>query len=142
MNTIRLAFLLSIGSCVLGCGGSSQSREDIRKTAQESFNAAETSFEGKDYTAAEKEYTVALGGGLNIDYLDKAAVKRAICRAEMGDIDQATADLNEWEQKALQLDLVYAAQSYVFEKQGKSKEAREAWNKAKRINKNVQKLGD
>ncbi len=142
MNICRFALLVSIGSCVLGCGGSSQSRVELRKSAQEAFKAAEAAFAGKDFSAAEKEYTAALEGGLHIDHLDTAGVKRAVSRAELGDLDQAMADLVEWEQNAMEMDLVYAAQSYVFEKQGKTKESRAAWKKARRINRRVRKFGD
>ena len=115
---------------------------ETRKSAQEAFNAAEAAFDGKDFSLAEKEYTAALEGGLNIDSLDTAGVKRAVSRAELGNLDQAMADLVEWEQNAMQMDLVYAAQSYVLEKQGDTKQAKAAWKKARRINRRVRKFGD
>lgn len=141
MNTIRFALLFSIGSCVLGCGGSSPSREGVRKSAKDAFNAAETAFDAKDFSTAEKEYAAALGGGLYIDLIDTARVKQAVSRAELGDLDQAMADLVEMERDAMEMDLVYSAQSYVLAKQGESGKSKAAWKKARRINRRVRTFG-
>jgi tetratricopeptide (TPR) repeat protein len=143
MNIPRIALLVSIGSCALGCGGTAQSLIDARKSVQEAFNAAEAAFDGKDFAVAEKEYTNALeAGGLYPDLLDIAMVKRAVSRANLGNLDQAMADLTELERYAMQMDLVYAAQSFVLAKQGKKREASAAWNKARQINRAVEQYSD
>jgi tetratricopeptide (TPR) repeat protein len=137
----RLALLVSIAAFTLGCGGSKQAATDARLSASESFQAAEDAFDRKEFSLAESEYSNALKGGLYIDLLDTALAKRAVSRAELGNLDQALQDLNEQERRAVQLDIVYAAKSYVLGKQGKTSESRAAWSKAQRINRSIQEFG-
>ena len=143
MNISLIALLASLALCALGCGGSTQDAVNVRLSAKESYEAAEEAFEAKDFSLAEKKYANALeGGGLYPDLIETAWVMRAISRAELGDVDQALNDLNELEHHAMQLDIVYAAQSFVLAKKGDSRGASVAWNKARRINRAVKKFSD
>ena len=143
MNLLRYGiFATLLLLVVVGCGSSKQVAID-RRSAQQAFDEGVASFAKKDYEPAMMHLDHALETpGLYPDLFTEAHVKRAICAAALGDIPSAIAELDEMARIAPELDLVYAARSYVFAKQGKKKAAKAAWVKARRINRAVEKFTD
>ena len=129
---------------IAGCGyGTSEDVIEQRQAAQKAYSEALQAIASKDYTAAKTLLDHAIDSGkLHLDVLSPAYVNRAICSAAAGDFAAAHADLDAMEQGAPNLDEIFAARSYVLEKQGKSKEAKAAWSKARRMNRYVKRTSD
>lgn len=138
----RMAIVCLLAAAI-GCSSQAEKMADVRQSAQQFFDEAETAFATKNYAAAEPKYSQAITqGGLGPDAYDAAAVKRAICWGALNRADEAIAELARLEPGASNLDAILAARSYVLNKQGKAVEARTALAQAKRLNPAVQVLKD
>ena len=132
-----------VAASVVGCSSPADKLEDVRRTAQEEFDAAMTAFNARDYAAAETKLAAALKlGGLYPDLYCEAAVKQAVCWAAAGKTTEAMSELDRLEQGAPNLDQIYAARSYVLAKQGKVAESRAALAKARQLNRTVSEFKD
>lgn len=128
---------------VVGCSSPADKLEDVRRTAQEEFDAAMTAFNARDYAAAEAKLAAALKlGGLYPDLYCEAAVKQTVCWAAAGKTTEAMSELDRLEPGAPNLDQIYAARSYVLAKQGKVAESRAALAKARQLNRTVSEFKD
>ena len=134
MRLLTNISLVCLSAWLVGCGSQAQQVEN-RQTAAQSHQEGVASFSGKDYPAAQQQLTAAIeAGDLPVDLYVDAHVKRAVANAVLGDYDQAHADLDKMEQGALDLDVVFAARSFVLEKEGKQAASKAAWSEARRIN--------
>lgn len=127
-----------------GCGyGTDADVVQSRENAQQAYDEALQAFASQDFATAKSHLDTAIAtGDLYRDVLPTAYVMRAICSASAADFAAAHADLDAMVKGAPNLDEVFAARSYVLEKQGKTKEAKSAWAKARRINRYVRKFKD
>jgi len=146
MTRKRLLFIL-LGFLAMPCagcgGGSSKDAIESRQSAQKAYDDALQAIASKDYTTAKPLLDQAIDSGwLYVDMISSAYVNRAICSAAAGDFAAAHADLDEMEKGAPNLDEIFAARSYVLEKQGKTKAAKAAWSRARRMNRYVKKYTD
>lgn len=137
-NVISPLYLVCV-LLLVGCSDASEELVDARELASSAYEEANTTFEQKNYEAAEAKYTEAIdSGGMFLDSLVSATINRAVCRAFMGDATQAKKDLDLLrEQAGEDSALFHSAMSYVLSKQGKSRESKLALSYAKRKNKNV-----
>ena len=144
MRSGLIASLASVALIVstVGCDSSGKLAAS-RESAYQSCKEADAAFENQDYQVARDLFTQAIdSGSLNIDVYVSSMIKRAVCFAALGDIDGAHAELDKVEQGPSDMDLVYSARSYVFAKEGRKKEAKAAWSRARRINRGVHKFQD
>lgn len=126
---------------LIGCGESSADRAESRRNAQDLFNDAVQAIEKQDHATAKPLLDKAIASGqLHVDIILSAHIKRAICSAVAGDFAAAHADLDKMEQGPVDLGAVWAARSFVLEKEGKSSEAKAAWSKARGYNPGVAKI--
>jgi len=144
MKLLKFIVVALLALPIVGCsGGSSEKVIESRQAAQKSYDEALQAIANKDYASAKPLLDQALSSGrLYGDMISPAYISRAICSAAVGDFSAAHADLDEMEKGAPNLDDVFAARSYVLEKQGKTKAAKAAWSKARRMNRYVKKIVD
>jgi len=140
--------LIIVSACValvfgvVGCNSSGR-QASKRELAYRLVQEANAALEKHQYQEARAKFSQAIDtGGLNVDIYINATIQRAICAATLGDFEAAYADLDRMEQGAPNLDVVYAARSFVLAKQGKKKEAKAVWAKARRFNRKVKPFGD
>ena len=128
---------------IAGCStGTPEEVIESRKAAQKAFDDALQAVSSKDFVAAKTLLDQAIDSGkLYHDAISPAHINRAICSAMAGDFESAHADLDKMERGAPNLDEIFAARSFVFQKQGKTREAKAAWAKARRVNRYVRKFG-
>jgi len=140
MKTVTLLLICFLG----GCGsGTSPSIIETRRSAQQAYDEGLKAFASKDFPTAEQRFTEALeAGGLYPDLYDTARANQVVAMAAQGKVEAALIALAKLEDNAEQKDLVFAAHSYLLKKQGKTKEARVAWARARRINRYVKKYTD
>jgi len=141
MQVIRNGLLVLLVLGAPGCGGSSAKQAIGREEAAQAYIDGMAALESKDYATAQQQLTVAIDTGfLNIDRYVNASTKRAIAYAAQGDFDTALAELDELLKDAPNTDEIHAVRSFVFEKQGKDREAKAAWEAARKINRSVKKV--
>ena len=137
------AVVLVLTVCLCGCSSQEADLAGQRQDTQASYDAAIEALEKHDYGLAETRLTEAIeGGGLRIDQLVDAYIQRAVCYARLGKFEAAHADLDQIEGGAPDLDVVYAARSFVFQKEGRTSEAAAKLNQARRLNPRVQTFED
>lgn len=140
--TTRIGLLTVFsGMVVLGCGSAAKQGQS-RETAAKSYQAGITALESRDYSGAVEHLTAALEGGWLGYTTVSAYTKRAIAQAALGNYDEAHADLDQAEAGEGASAQTYAARSYVFEKQSQPKEAKAAWNRARKLDRRVKKIED
>lgn len=131
-----------ICTALVGCGGTSEDVIESRKAGQQAYDNALQSMAAKDYAAAKEQLETAIKHGrLQLDVKATAYTKLAACQAATGDISAAHATLDDLQQQAPNMDEVFAARSFVFQQEGKTKQAKAAWAKARRMNRYVEKIG-
>lgn len=127
---------------ILGCSNNTtQETIDQRQAAQQAYDQSLEALARGDIEAAKPllDKVIELGT-LPIDLRCSAYVKRAVCLAISGDFESAHADLDEMEKGAPNMDEVLSARSFVFEKQGKTRESKAAWAKARQLNRYVARI--
>ena len=125
---------LLLALVTLGCGGPGGNPAD-REAANRDYNEAVAALQSQDFQTAVDKFSRALETGyLNADRYVDASVQRAIGLAGLGDFDAAHAALDELEKDAQVIEVSYAARGFIFEKQGRKKQAAAAWKKARRSN--------
>jgi Tfp pilus assembly protein PilF len=139
----KLLVPLAIALAAAGCRRSTDLPEEKRKNAQQAYQEGVAAFESRDFTTARDKLNEAISSGaVYSGSIVDAKVRFAVATAATGDIGAATAQLDELEKNAPDLDLVYAARSYVLAKQGKLAESRAALAKARQYNRTVQEFKD
>jgi len=124
---------------LVGCGESE--KEYSRESAIALFSEGKEALEQGDYPTAQSKLTEAVEmGWLNPDFTGKAMVLITVAVAAQGNYDEAHSKLDELEKEPIPADIVLSARSYVLQKQGKKRQAKLAWNKARRINRSVPKF--
>ena len=133
---------LVVLAAAAGCGAApGEEYADLRRNCKAALDEAETVFAQGNFEAACQKYDEALQpGGLNPDLYVLAVTKRAVCWGYQGKFDEAFAALDEVAPGAANLDMIYAARSFLLRKQGKIPEAKAAWGQAKRINRSVEQF--
>ena len=140
-DALRIGLLLVAGAPILGCDSTAKHAQS-RETASESYQTGISAFESRDYNGAVEHLTAALESGWLGYTTVSAYTERAIAQAALGNYDEAHSDLDKAEEgEGASLD-TYVARTYVFEKQGKQKEAKAAWNQARRLNRRVKRIKD
>ena len=143
-GTSRLALFAGsvlTGALTLGCGGSEKAAES-RLTANQSFEKANQLVESGDHAGAVEALNDALGSALDGDRREEAMVQRAILQARLGQADEALTAFAELEQYGTDLATIYAAKAYVLSKKGDDSGAKQAFSKAKRINRRIKPIRD
>ena len=141
MRAMRGAIVLMLA--VWPCGCSSQANPSRRADAETSYIKAIEALEQHDYGLAIAAFTEALEAeGLEVDDLLDAYIQRALCSARLGEFDAAHADLDAAAEGPAEMDVVHAARSFVFQKQGRANEAAQQLNQARRINPGIQPFTD
>ena len=108
---------------------------DTRADAQTAFDAAIHAYSGKQYEPANESFTQALESpGLNADQYVAAYTQRAIARAHLKQFVGAHADLDLATEGAADMAQVHLARAFVLEQEGNSNQARQEFNKARRLN--------
>lgn len=142
---MRIAASLSMALVLLtaGCRRSNELAEDKRVTARQAYNEGVTALEGRKYTVARDKLQEAISSGaVYSGSIVDARVRLAVATAGAGDLQTASMQLDDLEQNAPELDLVFAAKAYVLAKQGKAAESRAALAKARQYNRSVQEFKD
>ena len=148
LTTVKLtatkAITLLLFCSLVGCGrGTSPAVVETRLSAQQAYDEGVEAFQSKDFSTAEQRLTEALeAGGLYSDLFDLARARQVVAMAAQGKIEEAQAALAIFEANALEKDLVFSTRSYVLRKQGKKKESKAAWARARRINRYVKRFAD
>jgi tetratricopeptide (TPR) repeat protein len=145
VRSARIAAFAAFASCaallLAGCGGGVKGVD--RESAYGSIARAETAFAARDFATAATEFQEALKvGGLNVDAYCDASVKLAVSLGATQKFDEAHALLDKLAAGAPNMDLVYAARSFVLAKQGKAAEANAALANARRLNRAVAPFAD
>ncbi len=126
------AVLTLASSC--GCGGSSELAH-TRETAHAAVQEGQAAFASRDFaTTAAKLAPAVASGMLNVDVYCQATVELAIAYAADGKYDEALAALDKLTAEAPNQAEIFAARSFVFKKQGKSREAAAALQQARKLN--------
>ena len=140
-DALRIGLLLVAGAPILGCDSPAKQAQS-RETAAQSYQAGISALESRDYNGAVEHLTAALESGW-LGYSTTAAyTKRAIAQAALGNYDEAHSDLDKAEEGEGASAETFVARTYVFEKQGKQKEAKAVWNQARKLNRRVKKIED
>ena len=87
---VAVAGLVSASSCT-----SSQNSPASRVDAESAFDKAEAAFEQEDYATAESNYAIAVEGGLPVDLLGPAFLKRGIALGHLGRYEEAMKSIDE-----------------------------------------------
>lgn len=144
MKPLKVFVFVSLALPIAGCGY--RTSEEViasRQAAQQAYDKALQGIASKDFASAKPLLDQAIDSRkLYVDVLASAYVSRAICSAAAGDFKAAHADLDEMEKGAPNLDEIFAARSFVLRKQGKTKAAKAAWARARRMNRYVKKITD
>ncbi len=133
--------LLCLPLCILwvGCGGAE--KEYSRESANALYSEGREALEQGDFPTAQSKLTEAVEmGWLNPDFTGRAMVLTTVAMAAQGNYEEAHAKLDELEKEPIPADLVLSARSFVLQKQGKNRQAKLAWSRARRINRSVRKF--
>lgn len=142
---MKIAASLSMALVLLtvGCRRSNELAEDKRVAARQAYNEGVTALESRQYAVARDKLQEAIStGAIYSGSIVDAKVRLAVATAGAGDLSTASTQLNDLEQNAPELDLVFAAKAYVLAKQGKAAESRAALAKARQYNRTVQEFKD
>ncbi|MEM9351773.1 MAG: hypothetical protein AAGA92_02055 [Planctomycetota bacterium] len=124
-----------------GCGGTPADVVSNREASAKACEEAEQAFKKGDFQTAKSKFEAAFEiGNLQLDLYAEALVKHAVCMAGVGEVEQAARKLDELEQQPIPEDLILSARSFVLEKQGKKRDAKLAWSRARKINRMVPKF--
>lgn len=130
-------FICLASVLVAGCG---EPETANLKDANAEYESAVNAMDSGSFDQAVTHFTAALdAGGLNPDQYGDSLLRRAECYGRSGDFAAAHTDLDNAEMGA-DLDRVYATRSFVFSKEGKTKEASAAMSKAKKENRSVKAI--
>ena len=130
---------------LMGCGDSGKVIDPTTLAdAQNSYDMAMDEIAAKNTEEALTHLDVALqpGAGLPADIYVDARIQRAICLARVDRFADAHADLDNASEGAGDMSAVHAARSFVFSKEGKGTESKQAMRDAKKINKSVSRIRD
>jgi tetratricopeptide (TPR) repeat protein len=117
----------------IGCSGDSLSTQEVA-TSEVGLQKANESMEKASYSEALPLLDQCISqGGLNVDLLSDALVKRARCQIELGSLEAAQADLDRAEQGSAPLDQFHLTRGLLYRKQGKAPQAAEEFAKAKKL---------
>lgn len=132
--------LLLIGLCTLqGC--SRQRDPAILASAEQNLDAAKEAMDRQDYAAALELLNQSVSaGGLFVDLLSDAHLRRAECLARLGQYDDALQILTEQAAGTPHLARLSAIRSFVYQKKGNTVEAGKAWREALKFDPTIQKL--
>lgn len=144
MNTNRmplgcgLPLVMLVGLVTLGgCAGGGVSAESAA-SAQQSYDQALEAFEAGRLADARPLFDASLTlGGLPVDLVVDAYLKRAMCAAEAQDFEAAEADIATAEQGAMEMDQVHVARGFLLKKQGDQAGADAEFAAAKKLNPKV-----
>ena len=127
---------LVIAVCI-GCE-SPEVSEASAASAQKSYDQAVTAFESGSYPEARSAFDEALtGGGLTVDQLVDAHLKRSMCLATAGDYSAAEQDIERAAEGATDLEWVHVARGYLKAQQGDTSGAEAEYRQARSINPKV-----
>lgn len=122
---------------VVGCGpGNGPTAAGI--STNEAYHKGLDAADAKDWATAEKQLSAALRGtGLQADEIEQALLARVRARLATDDLDGARHDLNQLDQGAGQMDLVWLLKCELAIKQGDEGMAQVAFQEAKKQNPRV-----
>lgn len=130
----RLAGALFMTVLIAGCSGDQLSESDLA-TSQQSFDAATSAFQSKQFAAAETEFTNAIShGGLNADALAEAFLLRAEARIELKKLNEARADIDAVAPGAPDLSRLHQLKGLIGIAEGNLAVARQEFTAARKLN--------
>ena len=138
---LSIGLVIALGAALVGCNAE-KNRNLSRKEAAQAYQDGTAALESRDYTTAVEKLTQALDGGWLGYETVNAFTRRAIANAALGNYDAALADLDVAEQGEGETVETLVARTYVWEKQGKKRAAKQAWGKARRWDRRVKKIED
>jgi tetratricopeptide (TPR) repeat protein len=130
-----------VGCALLGC----QKAADPKAIADAgaAYESATKLYLEKNYQGAATAFADAIAGGvLNIDSYCLASIRRAECLARLGDFPQAHQILEKLEEGAPNMADVHITRCFVYEKEGKSREAGEQFRLARKYDRAIQRIPD
>ena len=136
---LRLGMLWVAAVALVGCETSAD-RKASREDASQAYGEGVAALEGGDFNTAVQKLSAALESGWLGYSTVNAYIKRAIAHAALGDFEAAQKDLDTAEQGEGLSSEYFVVQSYVFEKQGDAKQAKAAWSKARRMDRQAKKI--
>jgi tetratricopeptide (TPR) repeat protein len=133
-RTIRWVLVLGCLT-IIGCGGNEIDATTIL-SAQQSYDQGLTQYEAGDYAAAKTSLDAAIENpaGLDADAYADVLLRRAICSAIAGNLEEAEKDIAQAEQGATAMELVYVAKGVVATKKGDAAGGQSFFKQAKQIN--------
>jgi len=140
-DILRTGLVIVLGTAIVGCGSPARQAQS-RQTAAASYAEGVTALESRDYSGAVEHLSAALESGWLGYSTIPAYAKRAIANAALGNYDAAHADLDTASQGEGDTAEIHVVRTYVFEKQGKAKEAKAAWYEAKKLDRRAKKIKD
>jgi len=138
-NSLSIGLVIVVGAALVGCNAA-EKKKLSREEAGQAFTDGTAALESRDFTTAVEKLTLALEGGWLGYTTANAYLQRAIANAALGNYDAALADLDVAEQGEGETAETLVARTYVFEKQGKQREAKQAWSKARQWGRRVKKI--
>lgn len=138
INHCLLVGILSlVFVCGAGCSEPQVSGESIA-TAQQSYDQATSAFENGSYAEAKTSFDAALtAGGLTVDQLVDAYLKRSMCSAAAGDYAAAEQDIASATEGATDMEWVHIARGFLKAQQGDTAGAETEYREAKKLNPKV-----
>lgn len=131
------AFVVIGLSAIVGCGGNGVPAENAA-TAQQSYDQGLEAFEAGRLADARPLFDASLtSGGLPVDLIVDAYLKRAMCAADAQDFAAAEADIAAAEQGAMEIDQVHVARGFLLMKKGDQAGADAEFAAAKKLNPKV-----
>ena len=131
-----LTLLLFLLSC--GCS-SEQIPSSSIAASQSSYDEGIAAFEASDFSTADAGLTNAISNsGLDPDQMADALLKRAVARKELGQLEEALADVAAAEPGAPDLSVVYQIRGNIRIAQGDLAAAKQNYAEAKKLNPRIQ----
>jgi len=130
--------LTAIGLVVSGCVRDAVAPANAAD-AQTAYDAGLAALARDSHAEALEQFTTAIETtGLPPDLLLDAMLKRALCRAEVGEYEAALGDLQTAEAAATDLDQVHLVRGMILDQKGEKQAARAEFQKARQINPRLQ----
>jgi Flp pilus assembly protein TadD len=131
---------LSWGLCLalfLGCGaGSGPTSEAVDASA--SLTSGLEALDQKNWSKADTDLSTAISSNLLTgDTFEEAMLARITARIEGGNLDGASADIQQMEQGAAAMDRVLASKAALLIKKGEAAQAKKVFAEARKLNRGI-----
>lgn len=138
-NDLSIGLLILLGAFLVGCNAKEKQKLSRQQSGQ-AYTDGIAALESRDFTTAVEKLSLALEGGWLGYSTANAYIHRSIANAALGNYDAAIADLDMAERGEGETAETLVARTYIFEKQGKDREAKQAWSRARKWDRRVKKI--